>query len=82
MKRIIIDTRYFILPSRNAKYRWKTGSGSNVPVSQMETRHIINTLRCIDGYSRTKISFPRNGKGKTAWRRILNDELQLRKQRG
>lgn len=48
---------------------WTTSTGDKIPLSKMETRHILNSIKFLE----SKKMF------KNKWFRILNDELTRRR---
>lgn len=57
---------------------WLTARRVRIPISEMQTSHIKNTLRCLKGESRTKIPHQWNGKTHERWIELLTDELSKR----
>lgn len=57
---------------------WITARRERIPISEMQTSHINNTLRCLKGESRTKIPHQWNGKTHKRWIDLLTDELSKR----
>lgn len=72
------------------EYIWKTQNGTNIKVKDMTTKHILNTLKCIeDGRIRFTINLgwfedndfqiiDENDIAKERWIKIFNDELERR----
>jgi len=54
---------------------WLTAGRIRIPICEMETSHIKNTLRCLKGESKTKIPHNWNGKTHQRWIELLNEEL-------
>lgn len=48
---------------------WTTTKGDKIPLSKMETRHILNCIKLLES----------KGMFKNKWYRILNDELTRRR---
>lgn len=72
-------------------YIWRTKSGKRIPVKDMTTEHIINTLNCIED-ERIKFSInlgyfedndcqiiEENNIAKERWIKIFNEELDRRR---
>ena len=53
---------------------WETAYGQEIPVREMETSHINNTIRCWEGKGKKKIPHGYLG-GKAKWLKIFNEEL-------
>ena len=60
------------------EYRvWITNDGDFVPIETMETKHIINTMKCLEGKSKTKIEYlPKEYVPR--WLDVFRQELRMR----
>lgn len=57
---------------------WLTATKVRIPICEMQTSHIRNTLNCLTGKSKTKIPHNWNGKTHQRWIELLTEELSKR----
>ena len=60
-------------------YVWETAEGRKMWVSAMNTKHIINTLKMLQGKGKQEAPDFWNGRTKQEWIMIFNDELDYRR---
>ena len=61
---------------------WVTGRGFSIPVNEMDTHHILNVIKCLEGHGKTEISddwlMSETNLNRWEWHRVLNEELTRR----
>ena len=57
---------------------WLTANRVRVPINEMSTPHIKNTLRCLKGESHNKIPHGWNNKSHDRWIQLFESELNKR----
>ena len=57
---------------------WLTAHNQRIPISEMSTNHILNTINCLTGISSNKIPHNWNGKTHDRWLYLFRQELQSR----
>ena len=57
---------------------WLTAQRIRIPISEMRTSHIKNTIRCLKGESITRIPNGWNGKSHARWIDLMEEKLKRR----
>ena len=77
-----MDFKFFKGKVHDRNTMWKDAAGRDIPVFYMTRNHIINCMRCINGYGQMRIPNPHVGKTHEQWMEIFTLELTLRNSEG
>ena len=66
-----------ILEIAYSRELWMTNEGKLIPINEMATKHLVNSLKCLDGNGNQVINtYPDSLKAK--WRERIKNELKAR----